>query len=237
MGEIGAVLGIGGIIGLMVWFLNRGGVPTIQTQETGAGATVTGTGRKIDDVLGDLLSPASLQPQSGVNINNFPKDRALTTQEVYAVARFVSDNYFNGEIYPVLLTAMAYVESSYKPWAIRNESGGRQSIGLLQTLLGTASDMYRRGYDHMGAPTATNLKDPVVSMYFGAAYVDWLFNAYPGNFKTGTNDYYEWFIRAYNGGPGWEQSERGRSMTKNHYAKVKAAMEKVKVEISLTIGE
>lgn len=236
MGDFGAIIGIGGIIGLMVWLLNRGGLPTSQT-DTSAGSSLTGTGRTLNDVLGDLLAPTNAQPEAGINTNNLPKDRALTTQEVYAVARFVSDNYFSGDIYPVLLTAMAYVESSYKPWAVRNESGGRQSIGLLQTLLGTASDMYRRGYNHMGAPTATNLKDPVVSMYFGAAYVDWLFNTYSSNFKTGTNDYYEWYVRAYNGGPGWEQSERGRSMTQNHYAKVKAAMKKVKAEISLTVGE
>ena len=61
-----------------------------------------------------------------------------------------------------------------------------------------------------------DLLDPEKSIYFGAAYVEWLSNY--GGKKRGV----QWIVESYNGGPG-----NSNSQTKNHWNKYKAARMKV----------
>lgn len=113
------------------------------------------------------------------------------------------------------LTVTAYIESSFRPWVKREErtTAGKvwdTSFGLMQTLTGTAMDMYNKGYKGAGVPNAQTLKLPEVSMYFGAAYKDWLKRTYAGKSA-------EWYVRAYNGGPGWERTANGPVNTLTYY--------------------
>lgn len=120
------------------------------------------------------------------------------------------------------LVATAYVESSFRPWVTRQEKRTDGSVwdtsyGLMQTLLGTARDMYQRGYKGAGEPTAAMLLKPEVSMYFGAAYKDWLVRSYKGKSP-------EWYVRAYNGGPGWEKTQAGPANTAVYYSRIMKAL-------------
>lgn len=157
---------------------------------------------------------------------SFPKDRALSLNEMYQLASHVVNTYGFVKTSEGDLVSYAYVESSFRPWVFRNESRGRRSTGLMQTLLTTAQDLYNKGYKAVGAPTNESLKDPIISMYFGAAYLEWLKKSYTAKaFKYGA--YEEFFIRAYNGGAGWEKSETGRNGTANYLKKWKKAKHKV----------
>lgn len=127
-------------------------------------------------------------------------------------ARVVSENGFNAD--PQMLAAMAMIESSGNPLALRYESSiNDASVGLMQTLLGTArwlaTDM---GYERYGVPDLTDLTSAEVSMYFGAAYVHWL-SSYKGVSRSE-----DWIVMSYNGGPG-----ENNPMTRNHLAKYRAA--------------
>lgn len=127
-------------------------------------------------------------------------------------ARIVQENGFNAD--PQMLAAMAMIESSGNPLALRYEAGiNDASIGLMQTLSGTArwlaTDM---GYSKYGVPDIADLTKAEVSMYFGAAYVHWLSN-YKGQARSE-----DWIVQSYNGGPG-----ANNPMTRNHLAKYRAA--------------
>lgn len=106
---------------------------------------------------------------------------------------------------PCMLTAMAVVESGDKDrpqegvdrFATRFEPHlPDTSTGIMQTLVGTAQWLHEIGYQAKPAPTLTRLYDPYSSMYYGAAYVDWL-SRYGGRAR-GAN----WIIQSYNAGPG-----------------------------------
>lgn len=64
-----------------------------------------------------------------------------------------------------LIVATIATESRGQPEASRTEPDGRQSVGLMQTLLGTASDMLGRNV------TAEDLEDPETSIFAGASYI------------------------------------------------------------------
>lgn len=122
---------------------------------------------------------------------------ALSRAKVLALARGVIDHGgFNVD--PDMAAAIAEIESSNNPLAIRFEPGiGDASVGLMQTLLGTArwlaTDM---AFVRFGTPTLADLLDPQVSMYFGAAYLHWL-RRYRGTLRDD-----DWVVMSYNGGPG-----------------------------------
>src|SRR5690606_944874 len=114
---------------------------------------------------------------------------------------------------PEMLVAMAKVESNFDPEAYRYESHlGDASAGLMQTLEKTALWLYTdMGAKAKGRPTLASLMQPDVSMYFGAAYVNWL-----RRYRSITRSE-EWIVRAYNGGPGWESAgTASKAMTANH---------------------
>lgn len=64
-----------------------------------------------------------------------------------------------------LIVATIATESRGRPDASRTEPDGRQSVGLMQTLLGTASEMLGRDVN------AEELKDPETSIFAGARYI------------------------------------------------------------------
>lgn len=119
---------------------------------------------------------------------------------------------------PAMIVRIAWIESGFNPSAVRYEPGiGDVSSGLMQTLVGTArwlaSDM---GYTAYGVPTMDELlRSPQASIYFGAAYLDYL-SRYRGSARGE-----EWIVRSYNGGPG-----HGQASTDNYWRKYLAAKER-----------
>eukprot|EP00898_Chlorokybus_atmophyticus_P001738 jgi/Chlat1/2565/Chrsp175S02400 len=99
-----------------------------------------------------------------------------------------------------MLRAVAIVESGAHVLAHRRESNGEASVGLMQTLVSTASWLARdMGYRAFGIPKEQDLYDPYVSMYYGAAFLLWL-STYNGSKRS-----QEFIVRGYNGGPGGVQ--------------------------------
>lgn len=123
---------------------------------------------------------------------------ALSSREVFDKARAICDRYYAGDVTPWMLTAVAQIESSNNPIAVRYEPGlGDVSVGLCQTLYSTAKWLATIGYDAYGAdlPLKT-LLDPDASLYFGGAYLSYL-RRYSGRRRAD-----DWVIKSYNGGPG-----------------------------------
>lgn len=149
---------------------------------------------------------------------SLPSTRTLSANEVRELAAYVIQRH-GLNVTVSELTCIAYIESSFRPWVERDE-GFDKSTGLMQTLLGTALDLYSKGWTAYGQPTAQMLKQPLVSMYFGAAYIHWLR-------KYWQNKSQEWYIRAYNGGAGWEKTPNGPVNTAYYYNKFIAAKQKL----------
>lgn len=147
----------------------------------------------------------------GVLISTFFVVRPLSATEVQAL---VSDTVLRYQLNaPVdVLTSIARVESSNYPLAIGDDGN---SFGLFQIQLRTAKDLYERLGYRKYSPNIINLMRAEVSTYFACAYFDWL--------NTNQNDYdksLEWKVRAYNGGRGWESSDRAVSNTAIYWGKV-----------------
>jgi len=121
----------------------------------------------------------------------------LGAQDIYRMADELGRVYFP-TVDPLMVTAIAKIESSFRPLAERAEPHiNDRSIGLMQTLVKTAQWLW----DDMGArdyprPSAASLGDPLTSLYFGMAYLNWL-KSYRGQAQP-----VEFVVRAYNGGPG-----------------------------------
>lgn len=121
----------------------------------------------------------------------------LSAEEVRALAESTVDQHFAGRVDPVMVRAMVETESSRWPCAIRFEFHlGDVSVGLMQTLTSTAQDMWDKGYRALPRPDGNTLRRPEVSVYFGAAYVDWL-ATFGGQRRSE-----RWIVESYNGGPG-----------------------------------
>lgn len=152
-------------------------------------------------------------------IETLPRDRQLSVAEITAAAQYVLKTY-GARVSVLQLVALAWVESSFRPWVQRYESHlGESSTGLTQVLPSTAMDLYQKGYKARGKPSVEALKNPITALYFGAAYLDWLQKGWAGRSE-------EWYFRAYNGGMGWERSTRGREMTADYWRKIQAAKER-----------
>ena len=148
---------------------------------------------------GNTLNGAPPVPGAKPRILTYPQNRPLTDEEVFQLANHMT-HHFGGRVNQFDLMASAWVESSFRPWVERYEAHlGDYSVGLMQVLTTTALDLFDKGYTAFGRPTRSSLKNPAVSMYYGAAYFDWLRKAYPGRNL-------EWYVRAYNGGPGHNYS-------------------------------
>lgn len=119
---------------------------------------------------------------------------------------------------PDMILAMIQIESSGNPKAVRYEAHlDDVSVGLMQTLGSTARWLAEDlGYTAYGLPSNDDLLSPEVSIYFGAAYVQWL-STYRGERRSE-----QWIVESYNGGPG-----NSNSQTQNHYRKYLKAKEGV----------
>lgn len=153
----------------------------------------------------------------------------LTRAQVEALAKKITAQYFPAVDWRMLVT-MAAIESTFMPNAQRKEYNSKGEVrdisyGLMQVLISTAEWLYaslgRRSY---GPATVANLTKPETSLYYGAAYVNWL-RRWNGLARSE-----EWIVRAYNGGPGWQTRQAKEteashqetlSKTLNHWNKYK----------------
>lgn len=150
--------------------------------------------------------------------SNLAASGTLSRAQVEAIAKRITQTYFPFVDWRMLVT-MCAIESSFQPSAQRKEYNARGEVrdisyGLMQVLISTAAwiykDLGRRSY---GAASVANLTKPETSIYYGAAYVNWL------RTWKGARRSEEWIVRAYNGGPGWASSATAQSMTLNHWTK------------------
>lgn len=138
----------------------------------------------------------------------------LTIDRVRSLAETTASAYARS-VDPLMIRAMVEIESGRDPRAIRDEPHiGDASVGLMQTLVGTAQWLYDDiGDRRFRRPDFTSLLDPQTSMYFGARYVAWL-QGHPN--YDGTE---EWLVRGYNGGPAGPY----RSATLEHWRRYQRA--------------
>jgi hypothetical protein len=203
MSKKATILSLGFLGAIGAWFANKN--RTLQTPDLSEGE-----GDGMFAYIADLFKGMGSSSPAPVTRGPLPTNRPLSRDEVFELAAdILRVNSFLGTAQDLTITA--YIESSFRPWVYRNEKTKSGAVwdtswGLMQTLLGTARDMYAKGYRAMGEPTADKLKTPETSMYFGAAYKDWLRRNYAGRSP-------EWYIRAYNGGPGWEKTQSGPANT------------------------
>lgn len=130
------------------------------------------------DTVQPASAPVLLQPVPGLS-----KEENLLREFDAFVSNYAATQ-------PELAAAIMWQESRGNPRAISNK-GAR---GLMQVMPPTARDMYERGYTKL-EPTLANLITKEGSIYFGTAYMEYLAS-------IRGNRSWEWFIRAYNGGPG-----------------------------------
>lgn len=93
---------------------------------------------------------------------------------------------------PRLVMAVIEVESGWNP-----EARNGESLGLMQVSPPAMEDMVRRGV------AGGDLRDPVVNVRVGTAYLAWLMRRYPGDLAMA--------LTAYNQGP--SRAERWREET------------------------
>lgn len=142
---------------------------------------------------------------------------------VYRIAEEMKARYFTG-VDPLMVTAMAQIESSFKPGAVRGEPHIQDaSIGLMQTLYGTARWLHdKMGFRDYQLVNEDSLMDPQTSIYYGMAYISWL-TRYRGRSRSE-----DWIVMSYNGGPG-----ANNSMTRNHLRKYKDAKQQLKSQLGV----
>ena len=125
------------------------------------------------------------------------------------------------DVDPLMLRTMVEIESSRQPGAFRPEphliapdgSQGDASIGLMQTLWGTAHWLASSiGFTKFGVPSMADLLIPERSMYFGAAFINWLKRWHRQRFGSEASE--EWIVMSYNGGP-----NANNPATRNHFRK------------------
>ncbi|KAH7430816.1 hypothetical protein KP509_08G016300 [Ceratopteris richardii] len=122
----------------------------------------------------------------------------VTQTEMRAMAKIVVERHFHGRVDLLMICAIAEVESDRKPLAYRFEPKlGEASTGLMQTLQSTAEWLAKdMGYTYYTNDCSSPmLYRPFVSVYFGAAFLNWL-STYKNKIQNE-----EFIVRAYNGGP------------------------------------
>ncbi|KAI0495598.1 hypothetical protein KFK09_021900 [Dendrobium nobile] len=132
-----------------------------------------------------------------VHLSRDPDGQTYLTQtEMRAVARIVVDRHFKSQIDPDVLCALAEILSDRQ---LLGESYDKKlketKIGIMQIALSTAEWLVRdMGYRKYELEDESLLYRPFVNVYFGAAYVKWLFN------HDGKQRSEEYVVRAYKGG-------------------------------------
>ncbi len=148
--------------------------------------------------------------------------RALSLAEVRALARSTIDRDFPGlGLDPEMLVAIAWIESGFNPSAVRIEPYlADASVGLMQTLVGTADWLASTDYRRFGTSVSfADLFRPERSMYYGASYVHYLTFMAPERGEGRGSE--EFVVRAYNAGPGnWRSGA-----AETYFARYRAARE------------
>lgn len=122
----------------------------------------------------------------------------VTPTEMRAMATIVIRRHFKDKLDPLMICAIAEIESDRQPLAYRYEpKHGEASTGLMQMLQSTAEWLARdMGYTYYTSEfSASILYRPFVSVYFGAAFLKWV-STYEGKAQSE-----EFMVRSYNGGP------------------------------------
>jgi soluble lytic murein transglycosylase-like protein len=167
-------------------------------------------------IFGGLAALFAVFSSSAINLPQV----ANQPSGLYAEAQqIVNENGFNAD--PAMVVTMAKIESNFNPLAVRFEPHiNDSSYGLMQTLYSTAkwlaTDM---GYNRYGVPSETDLFNREKSLYFGAAYIDYLSN-YGGVARDEA-----WIVESYNGGP-----HNSNKQTQNHLRKYYEAKESLAAE-------
>lgn len=143
--------------------------------------------------------------------------RRLTLAEIQDLARATVETYRFNYDWRIAMR-VAWIESSsrrllptFDPVALRIEPDGRRSVGIMQTLVGTARENWDRGYRAFAKPTATSLQQPAVSMYNGCAYL------HRASVFQNARRSEEFMARAYNGGLGFAQQSNGFTRTEAYW--------------------
>lgn len=141
--------------------------------------------------------------------------RPFTQQDAESLAAEIIRDYgFNTDV--CTLTAIAKVESAFDPFAINPAD---PAYGLMQVTLTTGQWLHTgAGYRRVPHPNETNLLSPYISMYYAAAYLDWL-SRHP---RRDHGQGLEWIVRSYNGGP-----DHYRASTDDYWRKFQRARQEV----------
>ncbi|GLU05034.1 hypothetical protein SLE2022_221590 [Rubroshorea leprosula] len=152
---------------------------------------------KEPEVRTEWIDAGETQGQK-VHLSRDPDGQPYLTQiEMKAVADIVIHRHFDSKLDPEMICAIAELESDRQPLAIRYEKKIKDTtIGIMQLLPKTAEwlsgEHGYQSYQVQGIPDL--LFRPFVSVYFGAAYLEWL-----SNFE-GKERSEEFVVRAYKGG-------------------------------------
>ncbi|KAF9587635.1 hypothetical protein IFM89_004467 [Coptis chinensis] len=136
---------------------------------------------------------------NNVHMSRDPDGQAYLTQtEMRAVVDIIVCRHFMSQIDQEMICAIAELESDRQPFTTRyNKKVKDAALGIMQILPKTAewlvSEMGYGEYEIKGDPTM--LYRPLISVYFGAAYLKWL-----SNFE-GKERNEEFVVRAYRFGP------------------------------------
>eukprot|EP01026_Neomeris_dumetosa_P068331 TRINITY_DN6688_c0_g2_i1.p1 TRINITY_DN6688_c0_g2~~TRINITY_DN6688_c0_g2_i1.p1 ORF type:complete len:382 (+),score=21.56 TRINITY_DN6688_c0_g2_i1:228-1373(+) len=97
----------------------------------------------------------------------------MSPQDILRLAKEVIMKYFDGDIDPVVLSTLAIVESRGCPNLVNTDRDSSLTrVGLCQLSMFRCQQIYKeREFNCFGEPTISNLKDPKISLYFGAARV------------------------------------------------------------------
>ncbi|KAJ7559112.1 hypothetical protein O6H91_04G070600 [Diphasiastrum complanatum] len=149
-------------------------------------------------VLKEWIAAGELKGQK-VHISRNPDGQPyLTHVEMRAVADIVIEKHFKNKLDPVMVCAIAEIESNRQPLAYRYEPKLREaSTGLMQMWQSTVDWLFKDlGYEEYSVDWTTSmLYKPFVSVYFGVAYLKWL-----STFENKRRSE-EFMVRAYGAGP------------------------------------
>lgn len=150
------------------------------------------------DVRSEWIAAGEKQGQKVHMLRNSDGQPYVTQTEMRAMAEIIIDRHFRGKLDPVMICAIAEIESDRQPLAYRFEPKlGEASTGLMQCLQSTAEWLAKdMGYKYYTVDWSSSmLYRPFVSVYFGAAYLKWL-STYE---RVSRSE--EFMVRGYNGGP------------------------------------
>lgn len=150
------------------------------------------------DVYAEWTAAGEKQGEKVHMLRNPDGQPYVTQTEMRAMAETTIKKHFRGKLDPVMICAIAEIESDRQPLAYRFEPKLQEaSTGIMQTLQSTAEWLARdMGYTFYTVDWSSSmLYRPFVSVYFGAAYLKWL-STYEGKHRSE-----EFIVRGYNGGP------------------------------------